>query len=78
MVAWLLGVVLTALALVGWVLAARLWPGSWWAAVAVAAALLVVLMSFVVPALVEPLFARFEPLPDGPTRDRLLALANNT
>lgn len=74
-VAWLLGVVLTAFAILGWLLAARLLPGWWWAVVAAAAALLVVLLSFVVPVLVEPLFARFERLPDGPTRERLLALA---
>lgn len=74
-VAWALGLVLTALALVGWVLAARMLPGSWWWVVAAAAALLVVLMSFVVPVVVEPLFARFEPMPDGPVRERLLALA---
>ncbi|MFC6238801.1 M48 family metalloprotease [Longivirga aurantiaca] len=74
-VAWLLGLALTAPAVIGWVLAARLLPGSWWWVVAAAAALLVVLMSFAVPVLVEPLFARFEPMPDGALRERLLALA---
>lgn len=66
---------LTCAALVGWVGAARAWPQLWWALVAAVAALLVVLLSFVVPVLVEPLFARFAPLPDSPLRTRLLDLA---
>ena len=74
-VAWLLGWALTSAAMLGWVLAARLLPGSWWWVVAGVAALLVVLLSFVVPVVVEPLFAKFAPMPPGPLRDRLLALA---
>lgn len=74
-VATLLSWGLTSLALVGWVGAARLWPQAWWVVVAGVAAALVVLLSFVVPVLVEPLFARFAPLPDSPLRSRLLDLA---
>ncbi|MGD9956495.1 MAG: M48 family metalloprotease, partial [Candidatus Nanopelagicales bacterium] len=74
-VAWLLGWALTSAAMLGWVLAARLLPGGWWWVVAAVAAVLVVLLSFVLPVVVEPLFARFEPLGPGPLRDRLLALA---
>ena len=37
---------------------------------------LVMLGSFVYPLLVEPLFNRFEPLPDGPLRTQVLALAD--
>ena len=55
--------------------AARLLPHWWWAVAAAGAAGLVVLLSFVFPLLVEPLFNRFTPLPMGPLRDRLLALA---
>jgi STE24 endopeptidase len=75
-VAAALGWVLTGSAMVGWVAAARLLPQSWWWVLAVAAGLLVVLLSFVVPVVVEPLFARFVPLSAGPLRDRLLGLAD--
>ncbi len=77
-VAALLGWVLTSAAMVGFVAAVRLLPEAWWWVLAVAAAGLVVLMSFVVPVLVEPLFARFEPMADGPLRTRLLALAEES
>jgi STE24 endopeptidase len=69
--AWVLGTA----ALVGWVAAARWWPDGWWIVVAVVAGLLVVLLSFLVPVVIEPLFARFTPMPGGVLRDRLLALA---
>ena len=62
-------------AMLGWVGAARMWPTSWWFVVGLVAAVLVVVLSFLVPVVVEPLFARFEPLPAGPLRDRLLGLA---
>lgn len=57
------------LALAGWA------PVTWWCWAAVGAALVVVLLSFVLPVLVEPLFLRFRPLPEGPVRQDLLALA---
>lgn len=69
-----LGWALTAAAMLAWVAAA----GSldrWWLVLAAGAAVVVVLLSFVVPVVVEPMFARFEPLPAGELRDRLLALA---
>ena len=62
-------------AMVGWVGAARLWPTSWWIVVGVVAALLAAVLSFLLPVVVEPLFARFAPMPRGPLRDRLLDLA---
>src|SRR5690606_18534529 len=42
---------------------------------AVGAAALVVLLSFVLPMVVEPLFLRFAPMAAGPVRDRLVELA---
>lgn len=68
----------------GWPLLAMIlqwvhWAGSWWWAwawVAVAAFQAVVL--FLAPAVIMPWFNRFEPLPDGPLRDRLLALGRRT
>jgi STE24 endopeptidase len=54
---------------------ARAFP-SWWPAVAApAAALLVLLVGFVAPLLLEPLFNRFTPLDDAPLACALLALA---
>jgi STE24 endopeptidase len=50
-------------------------PVWWWAFGAVGAAALVVLLSFVVPVLVEPVFNRFTPMPDGPLRDELVTMA---
>ncbi|MFN8158105.1 MAG: M48 family metalloprotease [Candidatus Nanopelagicales bacterium] len=70
-----LGVVLGGAAAVGWVGAARFWPDAWWLPVALAAAVLVVAASFLFPVLVEPLFLRFAPMPEGALRDDLLALA---
>ena len=70
-----IGWLLLSLALVGWLAAERVWPESWWVVVAAVAAFLVVVLSFLVPVVIEPLFATFTPLPDGPLRARLLDLA---
>jgi STE24 endopeptidase len=67
--------VVSGLAALAWVGVSRALPDLWWVVLSVGAAAVVVLMSFVVPVVVEPLFLRFSPLPDGPLRDRLLALA---
>lgn len=77
-VAWLLGWAITSAALVGWVAAERVWPRTWWLPVALVAAAAVVVLSFVLPVVVEPLFARFTSLPEGPLRERLLALADSS
>jgi STE24 endopeptidase len=50
-------------------------PRWWWAIAAPGAALLVALLTFVVPVLIEPLFAEFTPMEDSPLRRRLLDLA---
>lgn len=50
-------------------------PDWWWAVGAVGAAALVVLLSFVFPVLVEPVFNRFTPMPAGPLRDELVTMA---
>ena len=64
------GAVIGAVALLGFFGVARLPPRWWWAAVAAGAAGLTVLLSFVFPVLVEPMFNKFTPMPDGPLRDR--------
>jgi STE24 endopeptidase len=69
-------VVGTSIALVVLVGVARRWPRAWPAAAGLLLAGLVMLGSFVYPLLVEPLFNNFEPLPDGPLRSQVLALAD--
>ena len=55
--------------------AARRAPRHWPLVVGVSAAVLVVLGSWLYPVVVEPLFNRFTPLPDGQLRSRILDLA---
>lgn len=72
---FLLSVALTLLVLVVLVALIRSMPRWWWAPAAAGAALLVVTLSFVYPLLVEPVFNRFTPMPDGALRTSLLDLA---
>jgi STE24 endopeptidase len=67
---------LTALGLLALVVLARRVPRFWWAWAGAAAALLVVVGSFLYPVVIEPAFNRFDPLPAGPLRQDLLALAD--
>jgi Zn-dependent protease with chaperone function len=53
----------------------RLMPRWWWVVAAAGAAGLVVLLSFVFPVLVEPIFNRFTPMEQGPLRTELMAMA---
>jgi STE24 endopeptidase len=69
-------VVATSIALVILVGVARRWPRAWPAVAGVLLAGLVLLGSFVYPLLVEPLFNRFESLPDGALRQQVLELAD--
>lgn len=66
---------LTLLALLALVAVARALPRWWWAVAAVGAGGLVLAVSFLWPVVVEPIFNRFTPLPQGPLRSELLALA---
>ncbi|QOC91005.1 M48 family metallopeptidase [Micromonospora craniellae] len=67
--------VIGAVALLGFYTVIRLAPRWWWAFGAVGAATLVVLLSFVLPVLVEPVFNRFSPMEPGPLRTELMELA---
>ncbi|MFE9204797.1 M48 family metallopeptidase [Micromonospora sp. NPDC007230] len=67
--------VIGALALLGFYTVVRLAPRWWWAFGAAGAAALVVLLSFVLPVLVEPVFNRFTPMEPGPLRTELTSLA---
>ncbi len=67
--------VLGAVALLGFYTITRYAPRWWWAYGAAGAALLVVLLSFIFPVLVEPVFNKFTPMPDSPLRTELMAMA---
>lgn len=67
--------VIGGLVLLGFYTLTRLAPQWWWAFGAAGAATLVVLLSFVLPVLVEPVFNRFTPMADGPLRTTLMQLA---
>jgi STE24 endopeptidase len=75
---FLIGVVLLAGVSTGFYGLMRALPGTWWLAAAAAAAGFVFLVSFLVPIVLEPVFNRFSPMPAGPLRERLLALAATT
>nr|WP_296069712.1 M48 family metallopeptidase [uncultured Actinoplanes sp.] len=72
---WAVGAVIGAVALLGFSTIAHVAPRWWWAFGAVGAAGLVVLLSFVLPVLVEPVFNKFTPMADGPLRASLIELA---
>ncbi|SCG62803.1 M48 family metallopeptidase [Micromonospora inositola] len=67
--------VIGGLALLGFYTVIRIAPRWWWAFGAAGAAGLVVLLSFVLPVLVEPVFNRFTPMEQGPLRSELITLA---
>ena len=71
----LVSAVFALLVLAGFYTLTRLVPRWWWAYAAACAALLVALLSFVFPVLVEPIFNKFTPMPDSPLRTELMALA---
>ena len=70
-----IGSVLTGAGLAGLVLCARAFPSAWPLVAGVGAALLVLLLSFVAPVVLEPVFNRFRPLEDPGLRDAVLRLA---
>ncbi|MEU8262891.1 M48 family metallopeptidase [Micromonospora sp. NPDC048999] len=67
--------VIGALVLLAFYSVVRLAPRWWWAFGAAGAAGLVVLLSFVLPVLVEPVFNRFTPMEPGPLRTELMSMA---
>ena len=72
-----IGSVLAGAALAGLVLSANAFPSAWPLVAAVAAALVVLLLSFVAPVVLEPIFNKFRPLGDSSLRDAVLKLAND-
>ncbi|HEU4543605.1 MAG TPA: M48 family metallopeptidase [Jiangellaceae bacterium] len=65
----------TLLALLALVALARVWPRWWWVPAAGGAAALVVVLSFLYPLVVEPVFNKFTPMPEGELRTSLIELA---
>lgn len=73
---YLVGAVLGAVALLGFYGLTRIFPVWWWAWGAAGAAALVVLLTFVFPVLVEPVFNKFTPMEASPLRTSLMTLAS--
>jgi Zn-dependent protease with chaperone function len=69
------GLVITSGMVFGFVAVARALPDSWPAVVAPGAALVVLVLSFVAPVLLEPIFNKFRPLADEALADDLRALS---
>jgi STE24 endopeptidase len=69
------GAVIGVVALAGFFTVTRLFTQSWWAVGAVGAAALVILLTFVFPVLVDPLFNRLTPMKDSPLRTDLIQMA---
>ncbi|WP_405065805.1 M48 family metallopeptidase [Kribbella sp. NBC_01510] len=72
---WLLmslGLAVIALVLIG---LAKRWRSAWWLPAAIAAAVLVLGVSFAYPVLVEPRFNHFTSMPAGALRDQFMQLA---
>jgi STE24 endopeptidase len=68
--------VIGAIVLLGFYGLVRLFPRWWWAYGAAGAAALAILLSFVFPLVVEPIFNNFTPMPDSPLRTSLIAMAD--
>jgi STE24 endopeptidase len=71
----LVAVVLTTLVMVVLLALVRSGWRAWWLVASLLAGGLVVVGSFVYPVVIEPLYNKFTPMPDGPLRSSLLALA---
>jgi len=69
------GAVIGGVALVGFFAVTKLFPRWWWAVGAAGAAVLMLLLTFVFPVLVEPVFNKFTPMEQGELRTDLMALA---
>ncbi|WP_214413727.1 M48 family metallopeptidase [Sphaerisporangium fuscum] len=68
--------VITAIMVLAVVWLARRAPRTWWIPAAAGAFVLTVVASFVYPVVVEPLFNKFTPLPEGRLRAELIAMAS--
>jgi STE24 endopeptidase len=71
-----IGVVLTALPMLGLIASVRLFPSSWPLVAALGGALIVFVVSFLAPVLLEPVFNKFAPLRDETLARELRELAD--
>ena len=71
-----IGSVLTGVALAGLVLCAQSFPSAWPLVAAAGGAVVVLLLSFVAPIVLEPVFNKFRPLEDSALRDAVFVLAD--
>ncbi len=71
------GIVTTALGVVVVMACARRWQRAWPAIAGTLVVALIVIGSFIYPVVVEPVFNSFTPLPDGPLRTEIFALADD-
>jgi len=69
------GAVIGALALAAFFTLTHYVPSWWWAWGAAGAAGLVILMSFIFPVLIEPIFNKFTPMDESPLRTSLMEMA---
>jgi STE24 endopeptidase len=69
------GAVIAAISAVAFFAIVRWQPRSWWWIGWAAFTILTALLAFIGPVVIAPLFNRFEPLPEGPLRARVLGLA---
>jgi STE24 endopeptidase len=74
--AYAIGAVLGAIVLVGFYTVTHFVPRWWWIPGAAGAAGLTVLLTFVFPVLIEPVFNKFTPLEQGQLRSDLIAMAD--
>ena len=71
-----IAIVLTAVPLFALIASVHAFPRWWPLVAAVGAALFVLVIGFIAPVVLEPVFNRFEPLPDKALADELRALAD--
>ncbi len=69
------GGVILGIMLLGFYGAGHYFPRWWWVWAASFLIVVSVLLTFIFPVMIAPIFNKFTPLQDGPLRDRLLALA---
>ncbi len=67
--------VIGSIVITGLYLILRRLPNTWWAWGTIAGGVFITLMIMVAPVFIAPLFNTYKPLPDGPLRDDILAMA---
>ena len=83
--AWLLdqvragavGLVTAAIAALAFIGVVRTFPRVWWAIGWVVFSIFTILLTFLAPIVIAPLFNKFTPLPDGSLKTRILTLAHD-